>query len=196
MPNQDQRQLLKYRAELAERQAREYFDMCAVDPSDPDYVSLVEGMIDDHPDPYKSKKSLCADIGLSVDSLRKYNGGTYGPPFGLVERLMRLTGCYKPLYWLARRCGFILVPEQKAAPSWDNRRKVREPLEFQRLFNDIMNELLVLESRDSRGARKQRSTNKALRLLQELQEQAEGWKILIRNQDPQLDMFTTPEDQS
>lgn len=171
-----------------------YFDFRAVDPKDPDFKSIFEYMVDNHPDPYRGKKFLCDDARLSLDSLRKYVAGTYGPGFGLVDTFMRRTGCYRLLYWLARRHGFILVEEPDIR--WDQRKRLKTDNELDRVWVELR---ALLHDIDYQPGRKlsnysARSRDKALALVQTLQEQLVGLDLALRNVNPQIDLFSTRED--
>ena len=179
----------EYQRVVLEERRTNYFNYRRIDPLDPDFVPIVEELIEAHPDPLKSKKGLCSDIGISVDGYRKSLAGRFGPAFGLVDRLMGLTGCYKPLYWLARRHGFIIVADEEIR--WDNRRKLHS-------LNDLDKNLVQLKSilLDLQHPKVKRSShnNKKLRtraklLIRIVQEQLVGWDIAISSIDPQINLF-------
>ena len=179
----------EYQQIILEERRKNYFDYRRVDPSDPDFISIIEGLIESHPDPIKSKKALCSDIGISVDGYRKSLAGRFGPAFGLVDRLMRLTGCYKPLYWLARRHGFIIICDQEIR--WDNRRKLHSLNDLDKNLVQLKSILLDLQhpenKQSSRNSKKLRA--KAKSLIRTIQEQLVGWDIAIQSVDPQIDFF-------
>ncbi len=190
MTPQESRLIEAYRARLAEDQQHNYRDLRhGVDPNDPDCRTAIETLLDNHPDPRLSRKGLCADCQIHEDSLRKFLANRYGPPFGLVERLMRLTRCYKPLYWLARRCGFILIPD--AAQTWDRRHKAPELVAIERTWLDLN---LALNQMGTKNAplpgaflNKQRRT--ALDKIRALQEQLQGLRLSVESVDPQISLF-------
>ncbi len=151
-------------------------------------------MVDTNPDPCKSRKALCADVGLHKDSLRKYLCNPLGPPFGLVEKFMRITGCYKPLYWLAHRGGFVIIRED--ATKWDRRRKLMSAIELRRLwlnFETIMFDLENWKLQKTKNQLKARSS-KAQKLIQALKEELTGCDLLLSKSEPQIELFTAEED--
>jgi len=179
----------EYQRVIQEEHRKNYFDYRRIDPADPDFIPIVEEMVESHPDPLKSKKGLCSDIGISVDGYRKSLAGRFGPAFGLVDRLMRLTGCYKPLYWLARRHGFIIVCDQEIR--WDNRRKLhslndldKNLVQLKSILLDLQHPKVKLSSYNNKKLR-----TRAKLLIRTVQEQLVGWNISIENIDPQIDFF-------
>jgi hypothetical protein len=190
MKDQDRRQVIaEYNERLRRMAERDYFDYRHTDTTDPDPRPAIETMVERHPDPAKSKKALCYDLSLHEDSYRKYMVNPFGPPFGLVERLMQITGCFKPLYRLAWRCGFMLIPRRKI--SWDKRRKLMDIEELQRAWLDLQQLYIDLDPARGKSSRARVTDNrkKILSLVRLLQEQLEGIYHIIDNTDPQFSLF-------
>lgn len=174
-----------------------YFDYRRIDPTDPDFKSIIDFMVDRHPDPLKSKKGLCADARLSVDSFRKYMGGTFGPGIGLIDLFMRLTGNFMLLNWLARRHGFLLVQEPDIR--WDQRKRLKTDNELDRIWVELRSLLHSLDYQPGKNGKNLKSScrrdrNQAIRKARVLMEQLVGLQIALENINPQIDLFTTGED--
>ena len=171
-----------------------YFDFRRVDPADHDFKSIIEYMVENHPDPYRSKKALCAEARISVDSWRKYMGGTFGPGLGLLEQLMRRTGNHMLLYWLARRLGYILIEEPDI--HWDQRKKLRTDNELDRIWVELRQLLHDLDYQPGKKLKNfsVKARNKALTRTRTLMEQLAGLTLALRNVNPQIDLFTAEED--
>lgn len=195
MTEQDRRRIIaEYNEELRRLRSEEYFNFRSVDPTNPDCRPAIEEMVDNHPNPAKSRKGLCFDLKIHDDSLRKYLANRFGPPYGMIDRLMSLTGCYKPLYWLARRHGFILVPE--SILSWDRRRKLMTAEELQRAWLDLHKlhiDLMDHKSGSKPGIKTQKTQRKLRAHIRLLQEQLAGLLCALDNLSPQMDLFDREE---
>ncbi len=190
MQDQDRRRIIEeHNARIREMATRDYYDFRAVDANEPDPRPAIEYMVERHPDPARSKKALLFEMRVHEDSWRKYNINPFGPPWGLVDSLMKLTGCFKPLYRLAARHGFSLV--QRRVIAWDRRKRLADIAELQQAFLDLQQQYLGLEPSEKKKLRVHSGDQrkKILGLIRKIQEQLEGVYFAVDNTDQQRSLF-------